>query len=252
MSKATQQPTQTAISSAITEQTNAQATGSTSNQENTAANATATPPAAPQQENVTLTQQSAPAPQNVTSAVKQAPAAPVVEAKKTVQAGVVVKSTAPVEDGQLAEVVEAMKIGKMQTQSALTQLLEYVRDMHPGQSQTAATIEANQIKLFNSLFVILISEDVNFSKVFKAVIALVKKHRNDAFKVTMRNRGLNSISLSSMDNKSMRFLTRVVDLLHVASGLNDISKVKEHVDMNKLLDAVTNVRAKQNLTAFFS
>jgi hypothetical protein len=178
------------------------------------------------------------------------PPAPI--AAKTVQAGVTVTDTAPVADEQLPEVLEALKVGKMQTNAAVLDLLSYVADMHPGKPQGAASIEANQVKLLNALYTIVISEDTNFGTVFKAVIAIVRRHRNDCFRVTMRNRGLNGVSMATIDNKNMRFLTRLVDAVVVASGLKDMSAVKQHVDMKKLFEAISNVRAKQNLTAFFS
>jgi hypothetical protein len=200
----------------------------------------------------TVVQQPAAKVQGVqTAAAKPATPAP-APVVKTVATGVTVTDTAPVADEQLPEVVEALKVGKMQTNAAMHDILNYVQDMHPGKPQSAASIEANQLKLLNALYTIVISEDTNFATVFKGVIAIVRRHRNDCFKVTMRNRGLNTVSMATIDNKNMRFLTRLVDTLFVASGLKDMSTVKQHVDMKKLFEAIANVRAKQNLTAFFS
>lgn len=192
----------------------------------------------------------APKPSAKAAAVANAVAANTI--KKIVQSGVVVKETTALTDDQLPEVLEAMKVGKMQTQSALSMVLKYVRDMHPLQRQNQQTIEAHQVSLLNALFTILTAEDVNFPTVYRAVIAIVKKHRNDAFHITSRNRGLNGVAVGRIDNRNMRFLTRVVDLLVVTSGLNDLAAVKQHVDMKKLMESVTNVRAAQNLTAFYS
>ena len=146
----------------------------------------------------------------------------------------------------------AFDVAKPQTISALNNILEYCRLMHPGQHQTTQSIEKNQVSLLVSLKSILIAEDTNFNTVFKAVLAIIKVNRNDAFAITMRNRGLNGVSLATIDNVDMRFLTRLIDALHVASGVTDITTVKTLVDMNKLLGAINNVRAKNNLTAFFS
>ncbi|HEX9136546.1 MAG TPA: hypothetical protein VF905_06335 [Nitrospirota bacterium] len=205
---------------------------------------------------VTTTQRTEVQPPVAKAAVVQAPvakpAASAPEVKKTVSTGVTVTDTSAVADEQLPEVLEALKVGKMQSNHAMLDILSYVSDMHPAKPQGAASIEANQIKLLNALYTIVISEDTNFAPVFKGVIAIVRRHRNDCFKVTMRNRGLNSVSMASIDNKNMRFLTRLVDTLFVASGLKDMSTVKQHVDMKKLFETVANVRAKQNLTAFFS
>jgi hypothetical protein len=194
-----------------------------------------------------------PAAKVATPVVKPAAPAPAPVVQKTVApTGVTVTDTAPVADEQLPEVLEALKVGKMQTNAALLDVLSYVSDMHPNKPQSAQSIEANQVKLMNALFTIVISEDTNFKTVFKAVIAVVRRHRNECFRTTMRNRGLNSVSMATIDNKNMRFLTRLVDAVVVASGLRDMSTVKQHVDMKKLFESVSNVRAKQNLTAFFS
>lgn len=183
------------------------------------------------------------------SAVKaNVAAAPVAK----VTAAPTVTKTGAVAVAQLPEVVAALEVAKMQSSSALNNILAYVKDMHQGQPQNAASIERNQLKLLSALQTILIAEDENFNVVWKGVLAIFKANRNDAFSVTMRNRGLNTISMATMPNETMRFLTRVVDAMVVASGVNDISQVKSMVDMTKLLSSVVNVRAKQNLTAFFS
>lgn len=164
----------------------------------------------------------------------------------------VVKDTAPVVSGKLPEVLKAYEVAKMQTKPALIAIEEYVVDMHPAKAQTAKSIENNQLKLLNALLTIMIAEDTNFNTVFKAVIALAKAHRNTTFSPTMRNRGLNSIELTTIDNNNMRFLTRIVDVLHVTAGVRDVSQVKGLIDMNKLLSSIANVKAKNNLTAFYS
>lgn len=201
------------------------------------------------QEPVVLTQRAP-----VVNAAKAAPvtaAAPVVKAAAPV-AGVVVKSTAAVADTQLPEVTAALAVAKMQTVPALTAILNYARDMHPAQPQTKDSIEKSQLRLLNALSIILVQEDENFPVVFKAVIAIVKANRNLAFKVTMVHRGMNTVSLATIDNDTMRFLTRLIDVLYVASGMNDVSQVKTAVDMKKLLSSVANVKANKNLTNFFS
>jgi hypothetical protein len=195
-----------------------------------------------------------PTPEQVAAVTAKATVAAerVATINKTVNLDVVVKNTGAVSDEQLPEVVAAMKVGTMQTQSAMHALLEYVQEMLPAKPQTESSIHNSQIKLLTALYTILSAEDENFATVFRGVIAIIKAHRNQAFKITSRSRGLNSISTGLIDNKNMRFLTRVIDLLVVTAGLTDISKAKEHVDFAKLLDSVTNVRAKQNLTAFYS
>lgn len=207
-----------------------------------------TPAASGQSTTQLKTIQPAPAKAVVAAAEPQVAPAPV----KTIQAGVVVKETAAPTNEQLPEVAAAMQVGTMQSQTALNQIAEYMRDMHPAKPNNPASIEQHQVKLMYALYTILISEDKNFATVWKAVIALARQHRDGAFKVTARNRGLNSVSLATIDNKMMRFLTRVVDLLAVTSGMNDMSVIKQHVDMAKLLESVTHVKAKQNITAYYS
>lgn len=194
-----------------------------------------------------------PTPEQVAVATATATAAAErVAVIKTINVDVVVKNTGAVSDEQLPEVVEAMKVGKPQTQSALHSLLEYVQEMLPARPQTESSIHNSQVKLLTALYTILSAEDENFATIYRGALAIVKAHRNESFKITSRGRGLNSISTGLIDNKNMRFLTRVIDLMVVTAGLTDISKAKEHVDFTKLLDSVTNVRAKQNLTAFYS
>lgn len=192
--------------------------------------------------------------------IQPAPAKAVVVAEekpapaplKTIQPGVVVKATAAPADETPPEVAAAMKVASMQTQSALAQIQEYMRDMHPAKPNNAKSIEQHQVKLMYALYTALTAEDQHFATVWKAIIAIAKQHRDGAFKVTARNRGLNSISLATIDNKMMRFLTRVIDLLAVQTGINDLATVKQHVDFAKLIESVTHHKAKQNLTAFYS
>jgi hypothetical protein len=175
-----------------------------------------------------------------------------VAAKTETRPGVVVKGTAVIPDQQLPEFVEAMKVAKSQTQSALGQIADYCKNMHPGKPQTSKSVETNQLVLLNALTIAMSSEDVNFPVVYKAIIAMVRANKTLCFRVTARNRGLNTVALATIDNKNMRFLTRVLDLMVVTSGMADIATVKQHVDMKKLFEAVTNVKIKQNLTAYYS
>ena len=168
------------------------------------------------------------------------------------ESGVLVTNTAPASDVLLPELAKAFEVAKMNSTVALKSLVDYAREMHPAKPQTVATIEKNQLRLLNALYTILSTEDENFATVFKGVLAVVRANRNDAFKITMIHRGLSNISHTSIDNDTMRFLTRLIDTLQIASGLRDISQVKKQVDMQKLIGTVANPRAKKNLTNFFS
>ena len=210
-----------------------------------------------QEPTVTITEKPAPVVLSQSSpvtSVAAAPApAPVAKTpEQTSAAGVLVKSTAAVAEVQLPEVVAAYKVASMKSSSAIKSLLDYARDMHPAKSQTPSEIEKHQVKLLSALFTILSSEDENFGVVFKAVLAIVKANRKEAFSITMVHRGLNTIGMDVIDNDKMRFLTRLIDALIVASGVNNMSQVKGMVDMTKLLACVANVKANKNLTQFFS
>lgn len=162
------------------------------------------------------------------------------------------KKDEPIPDTQLPEVIAAMKIGKPETQSALKQFIDYCDEMHPGKGQTVATIEQSQTKLIHTLYTLLAAEDKNFRVVYQAVLAVVRRHRNLAFKPTNRNRGLNTVQIATIDNRSMRFLTRFIDLLVLSAGTNNVEQIKQHFDLAKLFEVIPNERIKQNLTAYYS
>lgn len=177
---------------------------------------------------------------------------PIPEADREVRAGVSVSTNeAPVVEG-VPEVTEAYKVVNMQVSAALVQAEEYVVAMAPGKSQNQKSVEQNQLKLLNTLHVITGADETSFKPAFIALIALVRANRDKAFKTTLRHRGLHAATLGTIDNKSMRFLTRMVDLLVVTSGVKDLSSVKTHVDMKRVLESVQSVRAQQNLTGFYS
>lgn len=184
-----------------------------------------------------------------TKVVQEAAAATMESIKGS---GLVTNTAAPASDAMLPELAKAFQVAKMNSSSALKTIVDYARDMHPAQPQTKESIEKSQVRLLNALFTILSAEDENFGIVFKGVLAVVRAHRNEAFKITMIHRGMSTISHSAIDNATMLFLTRLLDTLQIAAGLRDISQVKKQVDMDKLLSAVANVRAKKNLTNFFS
>lgn len=170
----------------------------------------------------------------------------------TANAGPIVKDTSKAVAGVLPEVTKAYEVAKMQSAAALNTIVKYMDAMAPAQPQTAESIRDWQVNFMNSMFTIAIAEDVNFPTVYRAVIALVKKNRDTVFSPTLRNRGLGTMSTGVIDDDKMRFLTRLIDLLYVTSGVANISQVKGQVDMNKFLSAVSNIRAKNNFTAFYS
>lgn len=184
-----------------------------------------------------------------------AAAAPAVTPTATVKPAATVTNTAAsavVSDRDLPEVVAAMKVAKPQTQSALYQVIDYADALHPGKRVALKTIEQAQVNLRVSLFTILSAEDTNFKVVYQALLAIVRKHKQNCFAVTARNRGLNTVSLQALDNKNMRFLTRIVDLLVLTAGTNDVESVKKLFDFSKMADWCLNQRIQQNLTTYYS
>lgn len=182
-------------------------------------------------------------------------AAPAAPAAPVQAAGVVVQKTTKtevVDDRQLPEVVAAMKVGKPETQSALYQVIKYAQDMHPGQRIEMSQIERNQANLRVNLYTLLSAEDVNFKTVYRALLAVVRVHKNNCFAVTARNRGLNTVSMQTIDNKNMRFLTKIVDLLVLTAGTNNVEQVKQHYDFSKLAEWCPNQRIQQNLTSYYA
>jgi hypothetical protein len=201
-----------------------------------------------------------PAPANVATGAKapapttaSTPAAAVVT--KQVAAAATVTNTAaaaPANDRDLPEVVAAMKVAKPQTQSALYQVIQYAADLHPGKRVELSTIEQAQINLRSNLFTILSAEDTNFKVAYQALLAIVRAHKNNCFAITARNRGLNTVSVAALDNKGMRFLTKIVDLLVLTAGTNNLEQVKAHYDFSKMAEWCPNVRIQQNLTSYYS
>lgn len=197
--------------------------------------------------NVPVTIQPTPIP------VEKEPAAVAVErAVNEMRGGSVVTTRSAVSVEQTHEFKAAMEVAKMATQSALHQVVAYCDAMKPGKPQTEKTVAASQMGLLGNLFIILSGEDKNFPVVYRALLSIVNANKSGAFRVESRNRGLNSISLEMMDNKQMRFLTRIVDLMCVNAGINDLELVKQHVNITRVLESVYNARIKQNLTAFYS
>lgn len=145
-----------------------------------------------------------------------------------------------------------MAVVKAQTQSALYQVIDYAKNLHPGKRVDTKTIEQAQVNLRVSLFTILSSEDVNFKVAYQALLAIVRVHKQNCFSVTARNRGLNTVSLQALDNKNMRFLTKIVDLLVLTAGSNSVEQVKAHYDFSKMSTWCPNARIQQNLTAYYA
>lgn len=211
-----------------------------------------------EKEETTLTQQAkvVPAPQSVSGGVKdtslKTTAAVTQTAEKPVENGVVVKSSGIIPVAQLQEVQDAMKVAKAKTQSALNSILEYVDKMDPAKPQSQASIEANQIQLRASLYTVLSAEDENFDIVYKGLLAIVRANAQKCFKITARNRGLNTVTIASLDNKGMRFLTRVLDLLVLTAGTNNLELVKKNYELKRLFEVTGSVRINDNLTAYYS
>uniref|UniRef100_A0AAU7PF59 Uncharacterized protein n=1 Tax=Burkholderia phage vB_BgluM-SURPRISE13 TaxID=3159457 RepID=A0AAU7PF59_9VIRU len=200
-------------------------------------------------------------PQNSNAGARDASTQPTAAAqtagtvKPAATTGAVVKNTAATavaDDRQLPEVVAAMKVAKPQTQSALYQVIDYADRLNPGKRVDTKTIEQAQVNLRVALFTILSAEDVNFKVVYQALLAIVRKHKNNCFAITARNRGLNTITLQAMDNKNMRFLTKIVDLLVLTAGTTSVEDVKRHYDFSKLADWCPNQRIQQNLTSYYA
>jgi len=160
--------------------------------------------------------------------------------------------TEVVNDRQLPEVVAAMKVGKPESQSALYQVIKYAEDLHPLKRVELPTIERAQADLRVALYTLLSAEDANFKAVFRGLLAIVRAHKGNCFSVTSRNRGLNTVSLQTIDNKNMRFLTKIVDLLVLTAGTNNVEQVKQHYDFSKLAEWCPNQRIQQNLTSYYA
>lgn len=183
-----------------------------------------------------------------TTAAPAAASRPLSELKS----GVEVSTTQEEVDGDSPEVVKAYALGNMQLNMALVQAKEYVRDMVPRKPITEKVLVENQLKMLNTLHVILGADEASFRPGLIALLSIIRKHRTTVFAPEQRHRGLGSKGADVIDNRDMRLLTRVIDALVVTSGVNDLAQVKGHVDLKKLLEVVPNKRAQQNLTAFFS
>lgn len=155
-------------------------------------------------------------------------------------------------DKDLPDVAAALEKGDAGVKSALSQLLDYCVAMAPGKPQNQKTLEQHQLILLNSLYVLLSAEEKQFKLSMRALLAIFKANASKCFSPTARNRGLNQAELGVIDNKNMRFLTRIVDVLAITAGSNNVSAAKKHVDMKKLMEAMPTVRIRQNLTAYYS
>lgn len=166
--------------------------------------------------------------------------------------GVVVAETVVKQIESSVALANAMKVAKPQTQMALYQVVEYCEKMKPGVPQTPTSAEGHQKNLMSSLFTILSAEDVNFTVVYEALLAIVRENKQGAFLPTYRNRGLNTATVESIDNRRMRFFTRIVDCLCVNAGVVNLDDVKKHVDFRALLESTPNVAIRNNLTSYYS
>lgn len=176
------------------------------------------------------------------------------QAPRTTVAGVVVQQSeaAPATDRDIAEVQEAFAHGEGSMVIGLNQLLEYCSLMAPAKRQTPESSAQNQLQLANALSLILSADDENFRLGIRATLSLFAAHATNCFAPNLRNRGLMAADINIIDNKLMRFLTRIVDALVICAGSKDRRDALKHIDIQKVLSAVPNVRARQNLTAFFS
>lgn len=183
----------------------------------------------------------------------QAPTAPVaVVTPASVGTVIAQDKAAAVDDLNLPEVVEAMRVAKPQVKGALHSLIEYCVEMAPKKSQTTASIEDSQIKLLTALYTLLSAEDTNFKVIYRAVLAIVAANRTGCFSIKLINRGLNGISVVKIDNRNMRFLTRVIDLMVLTVGVKNREQILQHFDLKRLLETSPNVKIGQNLTSYYS
>lgn len=201
---------------------------------------------------------------NPTAVTLNAPAAPAVETPAPVTTSRIATTAAelrePINVKSTAQVVlptsEYMTLAngvvKMETQSALYQIIDYAKKMKPGQPRSAKEIEMAQVGLLNNLFVILSAEDEHFNVAYGALLSIVRDNKDLAFRAISRNRGLGSVSMEVMDNKQMRFLTRMLDMIVLTATTVNLADVARHMDIKKAVETAYNERIKKNLTNYYS
>lgn len=175
----------------------------------------------------------------VTKVVTQSPGVVVTQA-----------TAAPVETS--VAVAKAMEVASAQGQMALYQVIDYCLKMKPGVPQTPESTESHQKNLMSSLHVLLSTAPEHFTVVYTALLSIVRDNKQGAFLPQHRNRGLNTVSIASIDNRRMRWFTRMLDCLCVTAGTVLLADVKSHVDFKALLDSLPTVAIRQNVTQYYS
>ena len=190
-----------------------------------------------------------------TTTTEQAPAASnskIATTADELRDPITVKSTAQVVLPTSEIMAMAMAVVKMQTQSALYQIIDYAKKMKPGQPRSALEIQTAQLGLLNNLFIILSAEDEHFHVAYGALLSIVRDNQDGAFRAISRNRGLGTMSMEVMDNKQMRFLTRMLDMIVLTATTVNLSDVPRHMDIKKAVETAYNERIKKNLTNYYS
>jgi len=136
--------------------------------------------------------------------------------------------------------------------NALQVVKQYVIDMDPKKPQNIETLKKNQVALALALYSIMSTEDNFFKETYTELLTIVKENINGVFSAINRNRGLNDVAVTTLDNVRMNFFTRMVDLMALTAEGKGVENVKRHFDFGRLLDNVKNPVIKRNLTGYYS
>jgi len=136
--------------------------------------------------------------------------------------------------------------------SALQAVKQYVLDMDPRKPQNVDTLKMNQLSLANALYTILATEDPMFKESYTEVLSIVKSNINTVFSAINRNRGLNDIPLTTLDNGRMNFFTRLLDLMTLTVGGHGTESVKRHFDFGRFLSEAKNPNIQRNINSYYS
>lgn len=175
---------------------------------------------------------------------------------RTLVPGVVVKNTsaatADTKDVDIAEVKEALAVGTPASCAALGQIIQFCDKMHPGKANTPDSRAKQQVILYTSIFTILTQETKNFNKVWRAVVAIVRRHLKTVFSLENINQGVVDIPTSTISQAQMVSFNTLVQMIRSEARGAKPADVLRHVDLNKVIKAVTNVKAREALQRYYS
>ena len=164
----------------------------------------------------------------------------------------VAKSDAELKDVDLPEVKEALAVGEPASCAAIGQIIKFCDAMHPGKANTPEKRAEQQVVLHTALFTILTQETKNFNKVWRAVVAIFRRHLKTVFDLRNINEGLVDVPTSKISSAQMAGFNQLVQMIRSEARGAKPSDVLKNVDANKVIKSIANVKAQAALQRYYS